>query len=349
MKIVRLADSGAGRVLVEATSERPRPAHGEVLIRVHAAGVIPSELSWYPTSHKKSGEARTGAIPGHEFSGVIVEAGESSGSFKVNDEVFGMNDWFSEGATAEYCVTPYTSIALKPRNLSHAEAASVPISALTAQQGLFDRAKLQRGEHVLVHGGAGAVGIFAIQLAKLHGAGVTATASASDFGFLASLGVDQAIDYRASRFEETVGNLDVVFDTVGGATLDRSWKVLKPLGRMVTVATQPKSRLGMTAPRVHSLSSNRIKASSTKSPGCWTPGNCALLLPPLFHCQARRMHMPVKSRSAAPAKWSSRSLKRSRLAKLVFKKGNYAYKRNREIQDHPGSPGNRAHSTSAET
>ena len=114
-----------------------------------------------------------------------------------------MNDWFADGATAEYCITQPTSVASKPRSLTHAEAASVPIGALTAWQGLFDRGRLQSGEHVLVHGGAGAVGIFAIQLARLRDAHVTATASTRNLAFVSELGAERVIDYRAVRFEET--------------------------------------------------------------------------------------------------------------------------------------------------
>ena len=148
-----------------------------------------------------------------------------------------MNDWFADGATAEYCLTLPGSIAAKPKSLTHIEAASVPISALTAWQGLFDRAKLQAGERVLVHGGAGAVGIFAVQLARSRGAHVIATASEHNLAFVSELGADEVIDYHKERFEDRVGKVDIVFDTVGDETLQRSWSVLKPTGRMVTIAS----------------------------------------------------------------------------------------------------------------
>src|SRR5262245_34165805 len=152
-----------------------------------------------------------------------------------------MNDWFADGALAEYWLTQPTSIAQKPPSLTHVEAASVPIGALTAWQGLFERARLQPGEHVLVHGGAGAVGIFAIQLARFRGAHVTATASERNLGFVSQLGAEQVIDYRAARFEDNVRDMDVVFDTVGGDTLQRSWAVLKPGGRMITIAADSET------------------------------------------------------------------------------------------------------------
>ncbi len=231
MKVVRLESLASEPVLIQNIAPQPVPGHNEVLIRVCAAAVTPTELLWYPTSHTKLGATRSGAIPGHEFSGVVA-----AGNLAPGLEVFGMNDWFSDGAMAEYCVAPVSAVAPKPLKLSHVEAASVPISALTAWQGLLDRAKIKSGERVLVHGGAGAVGAFVVQLARFNGARVIATASAEDAEFVRELGAEQVIDYRTSRFEQCVSDLDVVFDTVGGHTLDRSWSVLKPRGRMVTIA-----------------------------------------------------------------------------------------------------------------
>jgi catalase len=219
-------------VVVLGTRRRPKAAVGELLIRVRAAGVTSAELHWQPNWQLKSGEKRASAVPSHEFSGVIVDSGQ---------EVFGMNDWYSDGAMAEYCVAPVSTVTAKPKSLSDAEAASVPISALTAWQGLFDHGKLTAGESVLVHGGAGSVGIFAVQLARLHGARVFATASAKNVDYVRSLGAEQVLDYHASRFEDVVKQVDLVFDTVGGETLDRSWSVLAPGGRLVTVSTAATS------------------------------------------------------------------------------------------------------------
>ncbi len=227
--------SGDGQ-LIERDVSRPEPRQGEVLIRVFAAGVTPTELVWYPTSHTRDGGPRTAAIPAHEFSGQIAEVGEGVTGVSAGQEVYGMNDWFADGALAEYCITRPEWIAPKPRRLSHAEAATVPIGALTAWQGLLDRAKLQPGEQVLIHGGAGAVGVFAVQLARLHNAHVTATASTRNVEFVRELGADRVIDYTKARFEDEARDVDVVFDTVGGDTLQRSWSVLKPNGRLVTIA-----------------------------------------------------------------------------------------------------------------
>ncbi|HUA19386.1 MAG TPA: NADP-dependent oxidoreductase [Bryobacteraceae bacterium] len=243
MKAVTV-DHGA---VASAVAPQPRPGRGELLIRVCAAGLMLTELSWYPTSHRKTGEARSGAVPSHEFSGIVAAVGEDVGALEVGHPVFGMNDWYSDGALAEYCVAPYYAVAPKPARLSHVEAASVPIAALTAWQALFDHAKLHPGERVLIHGGAGSVGVFAIQLARLHGAHGIATASAHNLDFVSRLGAEQVMDYHKERFEDHAKQVDVVLDMVGGETLERSWSVLKPGGRMVTVAS---AAAGSSDPRV---------------------------------------------------------------------------------------------------
>ncbi|HEY4357832.1 MAG TPA: NADP-dependent oxidoreductase [Acidobacteriaceae bacterium] len=232
MRAIEVKDGG----LILAERVKPAPAAGEVLIEVHAAGVTADELNWEPTTHTRDGRERQDAIPGHEFSGIVVELGEGILGFAAGDAVFGMNDWYEDGATAEFCIARPASLAHKPANLSHVEAASVPIPALTAWQGLIDRGKVRRGERVLVHGGAGGVGLFAVQIAHAQGAHVVATASSSSLEFVRSLGVDEVIDYHAQAFDEVVAPVDVVFDTVGGDTLERSWGILKPGGRLVTIA-----------------------------------------------------------------------------------------------------------------
>ena len=236
MKVMRLADSAQATALVGDDIPQPRPQRGELLIRVHAVGLTPTEPLWSPTTHTQDGGKRSGAIMGHEFSGVIAAVGEDAAGFEIGEEVYGMNDWFADGALAEYCVTRPGSVARKPSRLTHAEAASVPIAALTAWQGLVVRARLLAGEHVLVHGGAGAVGSFAVQVARFLGARVTTTASAQQIEFVTDLGAEGVIDYGAVRFEERVSGMDVIFDTIGRDTLQRSWGVLKPGGRMVTIA-----------------------------------------------------------------------------------------------------------------
>jgi NADPH:quinone reductase-like Zn-dependent oxidoreductase len=236
MKAVSLQPDAPSPRLVLGDHPKPSPGPGEVLLQVAAAAVTPSELLWYPTSHTADGQPRTGAIPGHEFAGTVAGIGPGVTGLTLGEQVYGINDWFAQGATAEFCLAAAATLAPPPRRLSLVEAATVPISALTAWQGLFDRAGLQAGERVLVHGGSGAVGMFVIQLAKLHGAEVVATASAANLDFLHTLKADRAIDYRLHDFERTLPKVDVVFDTVGGDTLERSWSLLRPGGRLVTIA-----------------------------------------------------------------------------------------------------------------
>jgi NADPH:quinone reductase-like Zn-dependent oxidoreductase len=227
--------------LIATELPRPRPGDGELLIRIRAAGVTPTELGWYPTNQMKDGAPRKGAVPGHEFSGVVAELGKNTNGFEVGQEIYGLNDWFANGATAEFCLTIPQSIAEKPATLTHEAAATVPIGALTAWQGLLDRAKIKPGERVLIHGAAGAVGIFAVQLAHLHSAHVIGTASLANLEFVRKLGADEVIDYRSARFEDQTGKVDVVFDGVGGETLARSWSMLKSGGRLVTIASSSES------------------------------------------------------------------------------------------------------------
>ena len=226
----------------------PNPKPNEILVKVFAAGVTPTESVWYPTSHQADGSSRSNAIPGHEFSGNVAGLGAGVTGYKLGDAVFGFNDWFVEGATAEFCLTDASKLALKPHSLSHVEAAAVPIGLLTAWQGLHLRAKLRKGERVLVHGGSGAVGLFVVQLARLHEAYVIATSSKANLEFVKQAGAHEVIDYREGSFERA-GLVDVVFDTVGGETRDRSWKLLNDNGRLVTIAADAESS---TDPRVKS-------------------------------------------------------------------------------------------------
>lgn len=241
MKAMAVNNAKQGPILIASALPQPQPGEGELLIRVRATGVTPTELLWYPTTHTKQGGTRTRAVPGHEFSGIIAAVGKGADGFNVRDEIYGMSDWFADGAVAEFCLTQPQNIAMKPKSLTHELAATVPIGALTAWQGLFDRAKMQSGERVLIHGAAGAVGLFAVQLAHLRGAYVIATASARNAEFVKQLGAHEVIDYETSRFEDQVGSVDIVFDAVGSDTLNRSWTVLKPSGRIVTIAADSEA------------------------------------------------------------------------------------------------------------
>ncbi|HTV40467.1 MAG TPA: NADP-dependent oxidoreductase [Candidatus Sulfotelmatobacter sp.] len=238
MKAVYLDKKGGADSLISGEIQRPNPNDGQVLVKVHATAVMPSEAQWIPTFQTRAGGPRPFPIVlGHEFSGVIEGRSSNVSSFTLGEEVFGINDWFSNGAQAEYCVVDESGLAKKPESLHHTEAAVVPISALTAWQGLFEKANLQRGQDILIHGAAGSVGMFAVQMARLRGARVIATASSGNADFVQALGADQVIDYRKTPFEHMICEVDAVLDTVGGETLERSWKLLKPGGRMVTIAT----------------------------------------------------------------------------------------------------------------
>jgi NADPH:quinone reductase-like Zn-dependent oxidoreductase len=206
----------------------PDPGPGEVLVEVHATAVTAGELSW-PESWP--------AIPCHDLSGVVAETGSGVVGWRPGDEVYGLVAFDRPGAAAQYVTTSAADLAAKP-SVSHVEAASVPLGALTAWQALHEHARLQPGQHVLVHGGAGGVGIYAVQLASLYGARVTATASARDAEFVAGLGADDVLDYTG-RFEDHVHDVDVVVDLVGGEVMARSWPVLRSGGILVAIAEEP--------------------------------------------------------------------------------------------------------------
>jgi NADPH:quinone reductase-like Zn-dependent oxidoreductase len=239
MKAVYLEQTAGAEGLVAGEIPRPSPREGEVLVKVHATSVMPSELDWFTTFNLPFGEPRPFPIVlSHEFSGTVESVGARVSGFSHGDEVFGFNDWFSNGAQAEYCVAKATALARKPKSLYHVQSAVVPIGALTAWQALFPKARLERGQRILIHGAAGGAGSFAVQMARWRGAHVITPISSGNFGFVRSLGANELIDYRTTRFEDVVRDVDVVFDAVGGETLERSWPLLAPGGRVVTVATQ---------------------------------------------------------------------------------------------------------------
>ena len=239
MKAVFLNKVAGPEALGYGDTPTPRPSAGQALIKVFATAIMPTELQWEPTWKQRTGEPRPfPVILSHEFSGTIEALGPEVASFELGEAVYGMTDWFENGAEAEFCVAAASLLAPKPGSLDHVQAAIVPISAMTAWQGLFDHARLKAGERVLIHGAAGAVGAVAVQLAHWRGAQVIGTASAQNLEFVLHLGADEVIDYRTTPFETVAKDVDVVFDTVGGETLERSWGVLKSGGRMVTAATR---------------------------------------------------------------------------------------------------------------
>jgi NADPH:quinone reductase-like Zn-dependent oxidoreductase len=248
MKAIRLHQVGGPESLRCEDAPKPTPKDNQVLVRVHATGITPTEFSWFPTFHTPEGGPRPfPIILSHEFSGVVEAIGPACVGVQVGDPVYGLSDWFIDGSQADYCLTVPANIAPKPGTLDHAQAAAVPISALTAWQALIERAQLSQGQRVLVHGAAGGVGSFAVQVACHKKAHVIATASSANADFVTALGADEVIDYRTTPFEAVVRDLDVVLDTVGGDTRDRSWGILSKSGRLVTIAADAE---GLTQPRV---------------------------------------------------------------------------------------------------
>src|SRR6266550_254176 len=237
MKAVRLHGRGGPDHLVYEDAPQPHPGLGEGLVRVYATGVIANELKWDATYQTKAGNPRALPIPGRDLSGVVEEVGHGVTTFVPGSEVYAMLDFCCDGAEAEYTIALPNELAPKPGTLDHVQAAAVPLSALTAWQALFEHAKLVAGQTVLIHGAAGGVGVFAVQLARWAGAQVIATASARNRDFLRELGASAVIDYTTTRFEEGVHDVDLVFDLVGGDTLQRSWQVVKQGGMLVSVVS----------------------------------------------------------------------------------------------------------------
>lgn len=238
MKAVRIHGYGGVDVLNYEDAPRPTPGPGEVLIRVHATTVNPFDCaaragymdSWFHYTFP--------LIMGTDISGVIEEVGEGVTGFASGDAVYGRTGVFRDGANAEYAVAFASDVAMKPEALDHIHAAALPHVTLTAWQGLYELASLSAGQTVLIHAAAGGVGHIAVQLAKLRGAKVIGTAS-THLGFIKELGVDEAIDYSTTAFEDVVKDVDVVLDLMGGDTQERSWKVLKSGGILVSTLQPP--------------------------------------------------------------------------------------------------------------
>ena len=238
MKAIRVHAYGGPEVLKYEDVPRPQPQPGELLIRVHAAGVNPVDWKLREGHLKDWLNYSMPYIPGWDVSGV-VEAASGATRYKNGDEVFSFPDHPHDGAYAEYMVVKETELAPKPKTLDHVRAAAVPAASLTAWQALFDLGGLRAGQKALIHGAAGGVGGFAVQFAKWKGARVIGTASARNREFLKQLGADETIDYAAERFEETVRDADLVFDTIGGETQARSWQALKKGGMLVSTVNPP--------------------------------------------------------------------------------------------------------------
>jgi NADPH:quinone reductase-like Zn-dependent oxidoreductase len=237
MKAVRIHRFGAPEVIVIEDIPKPVAKAGGVVVKVEAAGVGP-----WDALIRRGNSALPQTLPltlGSDFSGVIDSVGAGVERFKVGDEVFGVTNECFTGACAEYARAKPNMIAPKPRTLNYSHAASVPVVSVTAWQMVFEFAQLSAGQSVLIHGGAGNVGAYAVQFAKQAGAMVIATAAAGDISYIRTLGGLGVIDYRASRFEDKVKEVDAVIDTVGGEILERSYGVVKRGGVIVSSSAAP--------------------------------------------------------------------------------------------------------------
>ncbi len=237
-RAVRLHRFGGPEELRIEEVESPVPRDDEVVIRVEAASINPVDV-----------KIRAGQVPmvraeqlpvglGRDASGIVETCGTAAHTLRAGDEVFCSVGW-DRGTYAELLLVKSVEMTAKPARLDHVQAASVPLAALTAWQGLFDYGGLEPGQRVLIHGGAGGVGHFAMQIAKAHGAWVATTVSDRDIGFARDLGADEVIDYRHQRFEQAVGDIDLVLDLIGGETQERSWSVLDPGGTIVSTVQEP--------------------------------------------------------------------------------------------------------------
>jgi NADPH:quinone reductase-like Zn-dependent oxidoreductase len=232
MQAIQAGDYGGPEVLAIKQAPRPEPNADQVLIRLKAAGVNPADWKYQAGYYKQYMPLTFPWTPGLDGAGVVEAVGANVTTLKNGDEVYGL----VSGGYAEYALASANEVQLKPAGLTFEQAAAIPLGALTAWGAVIDAAKIEKGQRVLVHGAAGGVGGFAVQLARWKGAQVIGTASAQNLDYVRSLGAEDVIDYNATRFESVLRDLDVVIDTVGGDIPERSWQVIRPSGTFVTVA-----------------------------------------------------------------------------------------------------------------
>ncbi|WP_136605409.1 NADP-dependent oxidoreductase [Paenibacillus dokdonensis] len=227
-------------------TEQPMPEIGahDVLVEIHAASLNPIDFKIKEGKVKLLLKYNFPLILGNDFSGVVVKVGGMVHAFKPGDEVYGRPRKTRMGTLAEYIAIHEEDLSLKPQNLNFEEAASIPLVGLTTYQAFSDILHLQQGQKILIHAGSGGVGTFAIQLAKIMGANVATTASEKGYELVQSLGADQIINYRKENFEEILTEYDAVFDTLGGAVLEKSFRILKPHGQIVSISGVPNAAFG---------------------------------------------------------------------------------------------------------
>jgi NADPH:quinone reductase-like Zn-dependent oxidoreductase len=234
---VRDRDAGIGGLSL-TDLPYPQAAENDVIVRVHAAGFTRGELDWPATWSDRAGRDRTPSVPGHELSGVVAELGYGTTGLTLGQRVFGLADWTRNGSLAEYAAVEARNLAPLPADLDHTVAAALVISGLTAWQGLFDHGRLTAGQTVLIHGAAGAVGSIAVQLAREAGARVIGTGRAADRDTVLGLGADAFVDLQGGHLADA-GEVDVLFDVIGGEVLDHSASLLRAGGTLVAIAAPP--------------------------------------------------------------------------------------------------------------
>jgi NADPH:quinone reductase-like Zn-dependent oxidoreductase len=242
MKAIVVTDETAGLAGM-ALAERPEPpaAINDVIVEVHASGFVPTEMEWPSTWTDRRDLDRTPSIPGHELAGVVNALGYGTTGLSVGQRVFGLTDWHRDGTLAEYVAVEARNLAPLPGDVEFTVGASLPISGLTAWQGLFDHGHLQAGQTVLAHGAAGAVGTMVTQLAREFGAYVIGTGRAADREKVLDFGAHEFVDLENDALDD-VGGVDLVFDVIGGDIQKRSARLIRPGGTLVTVVGPPEAR-----------------------------------------------------------------------------------------------------------
>jgi NADPH:quinone reductase-like Zn-dependent oxidoreductase len=240
MRAVVASDRAAG-ISGLALTDMPYPhlAENDVIVEVHAASFTPDELEWPGTWTDRAGRDRTPTIPGHEVSGVVAELGYGTTGLSVGQRVVGLADWHRDGTLAEYVAVEARNLAPLSAGIDHVTAAALPMPGLTAWQGLFDHGQLAAGQTVLIHGAAGGVSSIAVQLARAAGARVIGSGRTAHREAVLGMGADTFVDLQQDRLED-IGEVDVVFDVLGGEILDRSAQLVRPGGALVTIAEPPR-------------------------------------------------------------------------------------------------------------
>jgi NADPH:quinone reductase-like Zn-dependent oxidoreductase len=279
MRALLMTGYGGPEVMKLGETAVPTPASGEVRIRTHAAAINPIDWKIRTGKMQRNYGVTLPYVPGRDVAGTIDAIGPGVADWKVGDSVIAVTDG---GTLAEYVVAPARNVARKPEKLTFEEAAGIPTASLAAWRTLITNGELKKGQRVLIHGGAGGVGSTAVQLAHWRGAHVIATASERNHDYLKSIGADEVIDYRTTRFEDVAKNVDVVLDTVGGDTLQRSPAVLREGGTLLTIVGMPPAQ---------ACSERKLRCPTPSTATREQPGEELTKLGQLFDSGALKMHV----------------------------------------------------------